>query len=66
MNRKVYTKPSIAVVTMTSTPLLAAVSAGGQYDNPIPYGGRLDGIKQFEDEPDQTTDSYGTKWYTAE
>lgn len=64
MNRKVYSKPSIAVVTMTSTPLLAAVS-GGQYDNPIPYGGRLDGIKQFEDEP-ELTDINGTKWYTAE
>lgn len=65
MNRKVYSKPSIAVVTMTSTPLLAAVS-GGKNNDPIQYGGRLDGIKQFDDEPDQTTDSYGTKWYTAE
>lgn len=64
MNRKVYSKPSIAVVTMTSTPLLAAVS-GGQYNDPIPYGGRLDGIKQFEDEP-ELTDINGTKWYTAE
>lgn len=64
MNRKVYSKPSIAVVTMTSTPLLAAVS-GGQYNDPIPYGGQLDGIKQFEDEP-ELTDINGTKWYTAE
>ena len=64
MNRKVYTKPSIDVVTMTSTPLLAAVS-GGQYNDPIQYGGQLDGIKQFEDEP-ELTDINGTKWYTAE
>lgn len=64
MNRKVYSKPSIAVVTMTSTPLLAAVS-GGQYNDPIQYGGRLDGIKQFEDEPELTEIGY-TKWYTAE
>lgn len=64
MNRKVYTKPSIDVVITTTTPLLAAVS--GENNNSIQYGGRLDGIKQFEDEPDQTTDSYGTKWYTAE
>lgn len=64
MNRKVYSKPSIDVVITTTTPLLAA--SGGQYNNPIPYGGQLEGIKQFDDEPDQTTDSYGTKWYTAE
>lgn len=63
MNRKVYTKPSIDVVITTTTPLLAA--SGGQYDNPIPYGGQLDGIKQFEDEP-ELTDINGTKWYTAE
>lgn len=43
----------------TSTPLLAAVS-GGQYNDPIQYGGRLDGIKQFEDEP-ELTDINGTK-----
>lgn len=63
MNRKVYTKPSIDVVITTTTPLLAA--SGGQYDNSIPYGGRLDGIKQFEDEL-ELTDINGTKWYTAE
>ena len=65
MNRKVYTKPSIAVVTMTTTPLLAAVS-GGQYNNSIPYGGSLDGIKQFEyDEPESKETGYN-KWYIAE
>jgi hypothetical protein len=65
MNRKVYTKPSIAVVTMTSTPLLAAVSAGGQYDNTIKYGGSLNGIDKYEDEP-ELTETNGTKWYIAE
>lgn len=64
MNRKVYSKPSIAVVTMTSTPLLAA-SPGGQYNNPIPYGGSLDGTNKNEDEPELTEIGY-TKWYTAE
>lgn len=64
MNRKVYSKPSIAVVTMTSTPLLAAVS-GGQNNNPIKYGGSLNGIDKYEDEPELTEIS-GTKWYTAE
>jgi hypothetical protein len=62
MNRKVYTKPSIDVVITTTTPLLAG---SGQYNDRIQYGGRLDGIKQFEDEP-ELTDINGTKWYTAE
>ena len=63
MNRKVYSKPSIAVVTMTTTPLLAA---SGQYNNLIPFGGKLDGKDKIEDEPEPTTDIIGTKWYTAE
>lgn len=60
MNRKVYSKPSIAVVTMTTTPLLAA--SGG----PIQYGRSLNGIDQYEDDPELTTKIDGTKWYTAE
>lgn len=63
MNRKVYSKPSIAVVPMTSTPLLAA---GSEQYKPIPFGGKLDGKDKIEDEPEPTTDIIGTKWYTAE
>lgn len=59
MNRKVYSKPSIAVVTMTTTPLLAAVS------DRIQFGRQLDGTNTLGDEPDlEETD--GTKWYIAE
>ena len=32
MSKKVYSKPTITVVVMSTSPLLAAVS-GGQYDN---------------------------------
>lgn len=59
MNRKVYSKPSIAVVTMTTTPLLAAGS------DRIQYGRQLDGTNTLGDEPD-LEEIDGTKWYIAE
>lgn len=62
MNRKVYSKPSIAVVTMTTTPLLAA---SGQYNNSLPYGGPLDETNTPGDEP-ELEEINGTKWYIAE
>lgn len=50
---------------MSTSPLLAAVS-GGQYDNPIKYGGSLNGVDKFDNEPELTTDVDGQRWYTAE
>ena len=49
---------------MSTSPLLAAVS-GGQYDNPIKYGGSLNGVDKFENEP-ELTEVNGQRWYTAE
>lgn len=63
MNRKVYSKPTITVVIMSTSPL-AAVS-GGQYDNPIKYGGSLNGVDKFDNEP-ELTEVDGQRWYTAE
>lgn len=65
MSKKVYSKPTITVVVMSTSPLLATVS-GGQYDNPIKYGGSLNGVDKFDNEPELTTDIDGQRWYTAE
>ena len=64
MSKKVYSKPTITVVVMSTSPLLAAVS-GGQYDNPIKYGGSLNGGDKFDNEP-ELTEVNGQRWYTAE
>ncbi len=64
MNRKVYSKPTITVVIMSTSPLLATVS-GGQYDTPIKYGGSLNGVDKFDNEP-ELTEVDGQRWYTAE
>lgn len=64
MSKKVYSKPTITVVIMSTSPLLAAVS-GGQHDNPIKYGGSLNGVDKFEKEP-ELTEVDGQRWYTAE
>lgn len=64
MNRKVYSKPTITVVIMSTSLLLATVS-GGQYDTPIKYGGSLNGVDKFDNEP-ELTEVDGQRWYTAE
>ena len=61
---KKYSKPTITVVIMSTSPLLAAVS-GGQYDNPIKYGGSLNGVDKFDNEP-ELKELDGQSWYTAE
>lgn len=63
MSKKVYSKPTITVVIMSTSPLLAAVS--GQYNNPIKYGGSLNGVDKFDNEP-ELTEVNGQRWYTAE
>lgn len=64
MSKKVYSKPTITVVIMSTSPLLAAVS-GANTTNPIKYGGSLNGVDKFENEP-ELTEVDGQRWYTAE
>mgnify|MGYP000391098163 FL=1 len=63
MSKKVYSKPTITVVIMSTSPPSRAVS--GQYNNPIKYGGSLNGVDKFENEP-ELTEVDGQSWYTAE
>lgn len=63
MSKKVYSKPTITVVIMSTSPLLTVVS--DQHNNPIKYGGSLNGVDKFENEP-ELTEVDGQSWYTAE